>query len=159
MLVTENDMAIMAIFEVANCDFRRKSWSHKMWLQVDPRRSRSKNLTLELRNLAKTDDFEKIGNLRCKNCTSSCRVFRQVQIDGELSRNTWKFKATGSANPILSFVQVPLAQLRKCLFCKRDLQKYGFRGEWGMCKFCTYHSLWCNCGQKFWPQNSKIRRK
>jgi hypothetical protein len=50
--------------------------------------SRSKNLTLELRNLAKTDDFEKIGNLRCKNCTSSCRVFRQVQIDGELSRNT-----------------------------------------------------------------------
>ena len=162
--VTICDLRKDAIFKVANCDFKHKSWSHKRGLQVGRRlngtRSRCKICTLESAKFAENERFWakrqfEVQKLHFKLSgfpTGSDRwrtVKEYLKVQSDRSQT-----ATGSANPILSFVQVPLAQLRKCLFCKRDLQKYGFGGECGMCRFCTYHSLWRNCGQKIWPQNS-----
>ena len=139
------------------------------WFQVGRRlngtRSRCKICTLESAKFAENERFWakrqfEVQKLHFKLSgfpTGSDRwrtIKEYLKVQSDRSQT-----ATGSANPILSFVQVPLAQLRKCLFCKRDLQKYGFGGECGMCRFCTYHSLWRNCCQKNWPQNSEIRRK
>ena len=149
-----------AKLEIAFCDFQmalksqcvtlddEQSWCRRLRLQVDQRRSSSKKLTLESAKFAENIRFW------VKRPLDVQKLY--IKLSGfPTGSDRWR-----TVKEYLKVQQNNTHFLRvERLFCKLDLQKYGFRGECGMCKFCTYHSLWRNCGQKIWPQNSKIRRK